>query len=167
MRYTKHAHEGGAIISDTDTYDVGCNASVSVTWNKDTLRLDIYLPPKTNCLVDYHSSVDSPLNVDDDKKKLSRNELAELVEHFSSCSNIPVPRATTQRQRGTVAVRWWRPTKELAALYDNDVAKTRALISTVIKRMRGDGLTISAPQSILAVAIDERAKSGKGNVSVW
>jgi hypothetical protein len=44
----------------------------------------------------------------------------------------------------------------------------KSIIGEAIRRMRQDNLTISAPQSIVNVAVDEFAKSrsGKG-IKVW
>ena len=130
--------------------------------------MDVFLPPKTSCSIDYCDSKDSPLAQKiDGPPPLAKNNLGELVNYFSFESNILYRSPTTKRQKGAMGARWWAPIKELAELCDNDIDKTKQLIKKTIRRMRDDGLTISAPQSILSVAIDESAKAKSRSVSIW
>jgi hypothetical protein len=104
------------------------------------------------------------------KRKLNARQemLKELVEYFSDVTWLPQPKIKSERSKAGLSIRWWQPLEELYTLTGGDMAKTKTLIRRTVERMRQDNLTISAPQSILNVALDEYAKTRGGQgVQVW
>lgn len=86
--------------------------------------------------------------------------VAELEKKFSALTGIPLPPRETDRDKKSGAQGWWNPLgvdiyKNLCA---EDLSVSLVVIENAVKRMRADGLTISAPRSIVKVAASERGK---------
>jgi len=73
-----------------------------------------------------------------------------LEEHFISKTKLPVPLMGTAKQKKAAGERWWQPLRRIADLTGQDVIEGKKLIDAALKR--SEGLTISAPQSILKTA---------------
>ena len=101
-------------------------------------------------------------------KRKPSDDWRSIEWHFSKLTGLPIPKRNTLAQRKKSSVRWWSPIKEIYSLADNDVAAAKGLVSDAVKRMREDNLTISAPQSILNVALDIYAKNkSHQGVQAW
>jgi len=73
-----------------------------------------------------------------------------LEEHFISKTKLPRPLMGTAKQKKAAGERWWQPLRRIADLTGQDVIEGKKLIDAALKR--SEGLTISAPQSILKTA---------------
>jgi len=73
-----------------------------------------------------------------------------LEEHFISKTCVPPPKVNTERQRREAGVRWWAPLREIAELVEWREEDALRLLDAALARM--DGLTVSAPQSVINVA---------------
>lgn len=97
------------------------------------------------------------------REKPSAKEVrGALEDYFVAKTKIPAPARETVKQRKAAAVRWWGPLHEIAKLASQDVMQGKRLIDAALNRM--DGLTISAPQSILQVAIAIIGERGRGQI---
>ena len=67
------------------------------------------------------------------------------------------------KQRKAASVRWWNPLLDIASLVDDDVGRAQNLIALALAQMDKDGLTVSAPQSIVEVAKSVHGRMGRGN----
>lgn len=83
-----------------------------------------------------------------------------LEEHFIRRTKLPLPPSKTNPQKKAVGTRWWEPLRQIAELTGWDAMKGQSLIDTALKRM--EGLTISAPQSILNTAIAIVGEEARG-----
>lgn len=75
-----------------------------------------------------------------------------LEAHFSSVTNLPIPKTDTEARRKEAGRLWYAPLRELAELCGWDEAKAKRLVSEVVKRMKNDRLTISDPNSLVKIA---------------
>jgi hypothetical protein len=75
--------------------------------------------------------------------------LSELEKEFSRFSGLPLPARKTASEKSAAAKRWWNP---LWQIYDvtagADLERAKSAMQATIVKMRKDGLTITAPQSI-------------------
>jgi len=105
-------------------------------------------------------------------KDNGRNKIrGDLEQYFAKISNTPLPKRGTDGQRKAAAKRWWNPLADILEMTDWNLTQAQSLVSMAHKQMKEDGLTISAPQSILNVAIslhaDKRIDSnGKRRIQV-
>lgn len=92
-----------------------------------------------------------------------QNEIRKAVEiHFSEITQLDRPKTDTIKQRKAAGSRWWNPIREICDLVDWNEDNALALTSAAVSLMDQDGLTISAPASILEVARDAVAKAKRG-----
>ena len=87
---------------------------------------------------------------------------AALESRFSEITSLPKPVAQTAAQRKAAGTRWWSPLSAIATLTDGDAGEAMRLMETAVAQMDTDGLTISAPQSILAVCQSIHGKQQRG-----
>lgn len=83
-----------------------------------------------------------------------------LEKHFISKTKLPPPPTETAWEKKAAGTRWWRPLRRIAELTEWDVVRGQSLINAALKRM--DGLTISAPQSILKTTIAIIGEQARG-----
>lgn len=111
------------------------------------------------------SDVDSDSEIDIAPAKRTRassgkNAVRKALEkYFIAKTKLPRPQMETAKQKRTAAERWWQPLRRIAELTDQDIVRGTKLIDAALQRL--EGLTISAPQSILKTAIaiiGERAR---------
>ncbi len=90
----------------------------------------------------------------------------ELESYFSKLSNLPIPAPTNERDRKAAAVRWWQPLKEIAQLASWSEREGEVLIAEAFKHLRGNGILLEAPQSIIktvrALAAGQTASAQSG-----
>lgn len=86
------------------------------------------------------------------KSSRSRERPAEraLLTLFTELTGIREPPAKSDKERRAAAARWYQPLRRMAALA-GDAAP--AVLRRAVAKMRADGLTISAPQSVEQVFI--------------
>jgi hypothetical protein len=93
------------------------------------------------------------------RKPAGRNAIkAELETHFAEVTELDKPPAKTEKQQRAASQRWWKPLLEIAAACDDDVERTRNLITWTVQEMDREGLTISHPLSIVNIAKAEQAR---------
>jgi len=100
-------------------------------------------------------------------KKVSRErertplelETMELSQLFCELTGVEWQEPSSRRAWAAAKVRWIDPLREIIARANGS---SRRVLSEAVKAMQKDGLTISAPQSVLQSAI---AISGKRNLS--
>lgn len=86
---------------------------------------------------------------------------AKLESYFCELTHIPPPKCGNERQRKAAGQRWWSPLREIAELTEWHEDKACALLRETCERMITRGLTISAPQSVLNVAIAVHAEKAR------
>ena len=87
------------------------------------------------------------------------NPVGQLEECFVKLSGIPAPPRSTARDKRAASVRWWQPLAYILEIHGGDIEASTSSMSAAIRRMRAEGLTIAAPQSIVSVLLDEFGKS--------
>jgi len=73
----------------------------------------------------------------------------------------------TARQKKAAGERWWQPLRRIAELADQDLVRGTGLIDAALQRL--EGLTVSAPQSILKTVeflVGEEARDRAPPVSI-
>jgi len=91
-------------------------------------------------------------------KDNGRNKIrGDLEQYFAKISNTPLPKRETDGQRKAAAKRWWNPLADILEMTDWNLTQAQSLVNMAYKQMKKDDLTISAPQSILSVAISLHA----------
>jgi len=96
-------------------------------------------------------------------KDNGRNKIrGDLEQYFAKISNTPLPKRETDGQRKAAAKRWWNPLADILEMTDWNLTQARSLVTMAYKQMKKDDLTISAPQSILSVAISLHADGRVG-----
>jgi hypothetical protein len=83
-----------------------------------------------------------------------------VEEAFVAASGIPSPIANTVGERRAAGTRWWQPLRRMLLMADNDERRAAEIIQAAVANMRGDGLTVAAPQSIESTFT---SKLGEGN----
>jgi len=73
-----------------------------------------------------------------------------LEEHFISKTKLPPPLTKTASQKRAAGRRWWAPLTRMAELTDWNLTQGIRLIDEARKRL--EGLTVSAPESLLKTA---------------
>jgi len=94
------------------------------------------------------------------KRKRSANDDRKLAleTYFSTVAKIPRPPTGNAKQRRRAGVLWWTPLMAMAKACDNDTQRTMNLIAWTLAKMDRDNLTVTAPNSIVNIAIAEQAK---------
>lgn len=93
------------------------------------------------------------------REPTGRNLVKKRLEgYFALVSGIPPPTPKSQRDRRAASERWWKPLLRVAALVEDDVGRAKALIDEALRQMDEDGLTVSAPASVVKVAISIHAR---------
>lgn len=103
------------------------------------------------------SSAKNALDETADKPKHKKTDreiaLTTLENEFSSITSIPLPPRQTDKQKQAASVGWWQPLARIWELEDKNTQKACSIMKMAITKMRHDSLTISAPRSIVNVAI--------------
>ena len=93
----------------------------------------------------------------------SKNKVREALEiKFSTVTGLQRPKTSTQSQRKSAGSLWWNPLREIAELCEWDTARAIKLIDASVDKLKGGGLTVSSPKSILNTARALVADGGAG-----
>jgi hypothetical protein len=115
--------------------------------------------PKTEKITSSHGSENGA------RSKNEEDKIRKVIEeHFCFPHKLAPPKAGTAKERRAAAVRWWQPIRELLDVCEWDIPETKMLIDMAVDQMDREGLTISAPQSILEVAKSIAAKAKRGTL---
>jgi len=97
-----------------------------------------------------------------------KNAVRKALEvYFIRKTKLPRPLMKTAKQKKAAGERWWQPLRRIAELAEQDLARGTGLIDAALQRL--DGLTISAPQSILKTVeaiVGEQARGGAPPISI-
>lgn len=123
------------------------------------------VPPRTG--QEHHNTIENTIEHQDTldavASKGERNQiLSELEKKFAIVSGLPVPARKTSSQKAAAGKRWWNPLWEIYELEGN-IDAAHSLIEQSVKEMQQNGLTISAPQSILSNALSIYGKKKSGS----
>lgn len=83
-------------------------------------------------------------------KSRGRPEERSLLDVFLSLAGIPEPRPTSEKERRAAGTRWWQPIRRMAEMANGE---SQGIMQECFDRMRRDGLTVSAPQSVEQVFV--------------
>lgn len=136
------------------------------------LHGQVVVPPHPSVTVPQHANVDEEK---EPKKKKDKKTLADkprtekqittkiLVEVFEKASGIKEPDHETSKAQRATAVQWWNPLWNIYKMCDKDIECAKRLVWRVINSMRGAGLTIASPQSIVKVAASIHGEAQTNN----
>lgn len=100
---------------------------------------------------DLDSDLDSEVDTAPDKRahaSSGKNAVRKALEvYFIRKTKLPRPQMNTAKQKKAAGERWWQPLRRIAELVDQDLVRGTKMIDEALKRL--EGLTVSAPQSIL------------------
>lgn len=116
------------------------------------------------------ASDDAPANEEipqTEPRKPSERQTAikTLEEGFSKLSNIPLPKRGTAKEKSAAASTWWNPLGETWELCGKNTAAASKLIEASYKKLIGEGMTVSSPQSLVKTATALHAQ-GNGNKTI-
>ena len=90
-----------------------------------------------------------------------KNAVRKALEvYFIRKTKLPRPQMNTAKQKKAAGERWWQPLRRIAELADQDLVRGTTLIDEALKRL--EGLTVSAPQSILKTVESLVAEEARG-----
>lgn len=90
-----------------------------------------------------------------------KNAVRKALEvYFIRKTKLPRPQMNTAKQKKAAGERWWQPLRRIAELVDQDLVRGTTLIDEALKRL--EGLTVSAPQSILKTVESLIAEEARG-----
>ena len=93
----------------------------------------------------------------------TKNKVREALEiKFSTVTGLQRPKTSTQSQKKSAGSLWWNPLREIAELCEWDTARAIKLIDASVDKLKGGGLTIASPKSILNTARAFVADGGAG-----
>ncbi len=100
-----------------------------------------------------------PISEQDGKQ---RQNLQQAAADFERISQLSPPGLPSEKRNS-----WLLPLQEICELAEWDEVQAERLIGSAYQRLRGDGLTISSPRSILktarAIAAEAKAGQARGN----
>lgn len=90
-----------------------------------------------------------------------KNAVRKALEvYFIRKTKLPRPQMNTVKQKKAAGERWWQPLRRIAELAEQDIARGTHLIDVALVRL--EGLTVSAPQSILKTVESLVAEQARG-----
>ena len=121
--------------------------------------------------VDSEPDSDSEVDTAPDKRARAssgKNAVRKALEvYFVRKTKLPAPLRKTAKQRRAAAERWWQPLRRIAELTRWDIPRGKKFIDAALIRL--EGLTISAPQSIVKTVeaiVAEWARGRASSVSI-
>lgn len=92
------------------------------------------------------------VSLSEPKRELTELEKSrtELENEFIRVTGIPVPEHKTEKQKRSVAERWWNALDEIYRIAGNNIETAKTLIAKAIQQSESTGMTYSSPASIVS-----------------
>lgn len=85
----------------------------------------------------------------------------KLELRFAEKSGIKLPPSSTEQERRSAAVRWWKPLEQMLKDCNGDYAQAEALLDAAIEQLLAKEFTVATPQSIVNTFNSLRARGLK------